>query len=353
MRIRVTEDLPGVVARCRRADRSCEEVLAKQPAQTGEYYWLKVEKTDLGTTQVRAAIARAVKVDPELVACAGQRDRHGRCVQWFSVPEAPVEHPGPLRRAGVAGKMKVLELTSSHKPVTAASVERLRWSCTLRGGRSGDGYVRAKAIMDRLRLVGVPNYVPQNAGDDGSQAHWGRQLLAGVRLPRAVAANVGAGRCLRALQEALFDHHLASRIADGLLDQVIAGDLLRLGSGAEEIAGDVAHAQKRIASWEAVVLGPLFGAGMPLAAAQALERETATLADAGLTLAQVQQLHGGRRPLRVQPAKALVDVSGEDLLIACEMPVEATITALLEEILKPPAEAPPAGDPAPGGDLAE
>ena len=99
MRIRVTEMLPGVMARCRRADRSCEEVLAKQPANTGDYFWLKVQKIDLGTTQVRAAIARSVKIDPELVSCAGQRDRQGRCVQWFSVPAEPIDHPGPLRRA--------------------------------------------------------------------------------------------------------------------------------------------------------------------------------------------------------------------------------------------------------------
>ncbi len=339
MRIRVTESLPGVVANCRRADRSCEEVLARQPAHTGDYFWLKVEKNDLGTTQVRAAIARAVKIDPDLVSCAGQRDRHGRCVQWFSVPEGPVEHPGPLRRAGVAGKMRVLELTQSHKPVTVDTIERLRWSCTLRDGRAGEGYQRAKAIMDRLRLVGVPNYWPVNASDDGSQAHWGRQLLAGVRLPKSVAANIGAGRCLRALQEALFDHHLASRVSDGLLNRVVLGDRLRLGSGAEDLVSDVEHAQKRIASWESVVLGPLFGTGMSRVEAIAEEREQATLLDAGLTPAQAVQLHGGRRPLRVQPAKALIDISGKDLLVECELPVEASITALLEEILKPKAEA--------------
>lgn len=335
MRARVTEHLPGVKARCGRADRSCEEVLAKQPANTGDYFWLKVEKNGLGTTQVRAAIARAVKIDPELVSCAGNRDRQGRCIQWFSVPEAPLEHPGPLRRAGVAGKMRVLELTQSHKPVTADTVERLRWRCTLRGGRAEDGYQRAKAIMDRLRHVGLPNYLPENPGDDGTQAHWGNELLRGGRLPRSVAANVGAGRCLRAIQSALFDHHLGSRVADGLLDRVLPGDLLRSGTGVDEVVGAVEHAQKRITTWEAVVLGPLFGAGMSPAAGEAAERETATLLDAGLTHEQVQQLHGGRRALRIQPAKALVDLAGDDLVVHCELPEEAAITTLLDELIKP------------------
>lgn len=335
MRARVTDNLPGVNARCRRADRSCEEVLAKQPAKTGDYFWLKVEKIDLGTTQVRNAIARAVKIDPELVSCAGNRDRHGRCVQWFSVPEAPLEHPGPLRRAGVAGKMRVLELTQSHKPVTPDTIERLRWRCTLKGGRAEEGYQRAKAIMDRLRHVGVPNYLPENPGDDGTHSHWGNELLRGGRLPKSVAANVGAGRCLRAIQAALFDHHLGSRVADGLLDRVLPGDLLRSESGGDELISDVARAQKRSDTWEAVVLGPMFGGGMAPVTGEAAEREAATLADAGLTPAQVQQLHGARRALRVQPAKALVDLDGEDLIVQCEFPEEVAITVLLDELIKP------------------
>jgi len=338
MRARVTENLPGVNARNRRADRLCEEVLAKQPANTGAYFWLKVEKTDLGTTQVRSAIARAVKIDPELVSCAGNRDRHGRCIQWFSVPEAPLDHPGPLRRAGVAGKMRVLEMTQSHKPVTVETIERLRWTCTLRGGRAEEGYQRAKAIMDRLRHVGLPNYLPENPGDDGTQAHWGNELLHGARLSKSVAANVGAGRCLRAIQSALFDHHLGSRVADGLLDRVLLGDLMRSTSGGDETVTNVEHALKRVTTWEAVVLGPLFGAGMAPVAGVAAEREAATLLDAGLSLAQVQQLHGGRRALRVQPAKTLIDFDGDDLVVHCELPEETAITTLLDELIKPKAQ---------------
>jgi tRNA(Glu) U13 pseudouridine synthase TruD len=68
---------------------------------------------------------------------------------------------------------------------------------------------------------------------------------------------------------------------------------------------------------------------------EAAERESATLLDAGLSLAQVQQLHGGRRALRIQPAKALVDFDGDDLVVHCELPEEAAITTLLDELIKP------------------
>jgi tRNA(Glu) U13 pseudouridine synthase TruD len=87
-----------------------------------------------------------------------------------------------------------------------------------------------------------------------------------------------------------------------------------------------------------VVLGPLFGAGMIPATGEAGERELATLLDAGLSLAQVQQLHGARRALRVQPAKAMVDLDGQDLVVQCELPEEAAITTLLDELIKPQAQ---------------
>jgi tRNA pseudouridine13 synthase len=300
---------------------------------------LKVEKNDLSTGQVRSAIARSVAADESLVGCAGNRDRQGRCVQWFSIPVSVVDHPGPLRRAGVAGKMRVLEMTSSHKPVVAETVSRLQWTCTLRKGRANDGYQRAKLIVDRLRQVGIPNYVPLHPNDDGTDARWGSDLLKGKRLPKGIIERLGRGRCLRAIQEALFNHYLGVRVSDGLLHQAINGDVIRDLKGIDSVVNDVAHTNKRLASWEAVVCGPMFGNGMLAAASDAAARELATLDDAEIAADQVALLHGERRPIRVQPAKSLVDVQGEDLVVSCELPCETAITMLLDEMLKPAQDA--------------
>ena len=339
MQARSTADLPGVEARCGRKDRSCAEVLARQPAHTGDFYWLKVEKNGLSTGQVRSAIARSVSADESLVGCAGNRDREGRCVQWFSIPISVVDHPGPLRRAGVAGKMRVLEMTSSHKPVVSETVSRLQWTCTLCKGRDNDGYLRAKAIVDRLRHIGIPNYMPLHPNDDGTDARWGSDLLQGKRLPKGIIERLGRGRCLRAIQEALFNHYLSERVSDGLLDQVINGDVLRDSKGVDSVVSDAAHAIKRIVSWEAVVCGPMFGKGMLPAAADATVRELATLADAQIMADHVVILHGDRRPIRVQPAKSLVDLQGDDIVVSCELPFETAITMMLDEILKPAVDA--------------
>jgi tRNA(Glu) U13 pseudouridine synthase TruD len=140
---------------------------------------------------------------------------------------------------------------------------------------------------------------------------------------------------MRAIQEALFNHHLSARVSDHLLDKVLAGDVIRDSAGLDSLVEDVEHATKRIRSWESVILGPLFGAGMMTARTTAVERELATLADAEVKVDHVSMLHGERRPLRVQPAKTLVDLSGDDLVVSCELPCETAITVLLDELLKP------------------
>lgn len=337
----ITAELPGCGGRCGPNDRNADEVLAKQPARTGNHWWLKVAKSGLGTQQARAAIARAVACDVEAVSCAGHRDRQGQSIQWFSLPAEVVEHPGPLRRAGAHGKMRVLELTSSHKPVTPETVSALRWSCRLRGANTGDGYQKARAVLDVLRRKGCPNWMPVSQVDE-DLVRLGRLLLDGKRLPpQAAARHVDASRCRRATQGWLFDRWLEARIADGLLDRCVLGDRLHARGGDELLVGDVASAQRRLDSFEAAVQGPLFGEGMAVVTDEALARESAVLAAVGLDAAGCAGLTGGRRSLRVQPGRTLLDVDGADLLLVCELPVEAAIDGVLAELMKPGAASEP------------
>ncbi len=330
-----TQDLPGSGGRCGPNDRSAEEVLAKQPARTGDHWWLRVEKTGLGTQQARAAIARAAACPVEAVTCAGNRDRQGRNIQWFSVPAAVVDHPGPLRRAGAHGKMRVLELTSSHKPVDATTVAGLRWSCRIRGGNQEDGYQKARAVLDVLRRQGYPNWMPVSLVDE-DLTRLGRLLLEGRRLPpQAVARRIDPSRCRRACQGWLFDRWLEARIADGLLARCIPGDRIHARNGDEVLVTDTVVAQRRLDSFEVVVQGPLFGEEMPSVADAALERERSVLAAAGLADATWNGLVGGRRSARIQPGRTLLDIDGQDLLLTCELPVEAAIDGVLDEIIKP------------------
>jgi tRNA pseudouridine13 synthase len=316
--------------------RTCEEVLAKQPAGTGGHIWVRVAKEDLSTQQARAAVARSAGIAVELVGFAGNRDRIGTCAQWFSVPGELLENPGALKRAGTQGKMRVLEITASHKPIDEAVVARLRWRVRIRDGAREGGYQRARAVLDQLRRAGMPNYVPaQRFGRDGSFAKLGKLLAQGKRLPHRAGAEADEGRCLRAWQESLFDRWLARRVADGLLGTCLEGEVVlnRLGETAVVAFRD--HVQKRMDSWEVVPLGPLFGADMEGATGEALARERAVLDDAGMDDESVARLRGSRRAARAQPANVTVDPEGDDLAIACELPCDAYVSVLLDEVVKP------------------
>lgn len=331
----VTADLPGTGGAFV-GEPECEEVPRAQPGGAGGHLWVKAVKTGIGTKQCRDAIARAVHVPAEKVVTAGNRDRRGRCVQWFSLPADLVEHPQALRTAGTQGKLRVLDVQLAHKAIDVVGIERLRWKARLAGAAAGDGYRRAREILDRLRRDGCPNWVHATAlGPDQQLARWGLMLLEGRRLPGAAGAGVTPGRCLFAAQGQLFNRWLARRIEDRLLATAIPGDVVRTAQGEAVVADDLPRWQRRLESWEAHPLGPLFGQGMASAAGDAAAREAEVIAEAGLDDARIARLHGGRRLARVQPGKAMVDIDGGDLVIACELPPEAFLAVVLEEIAKP------------------
>lgn len=329
--------LPGLQGHAPAAAWRCEEVLERQPGG-GAHHWIRVRKEGLSTGQVRGALARAAGVPEDEVACAGNRDRTGTCIQWFSIPQAALEHPGALNRAGAQGRMQVLSVQPGAMALAPELVARLRWQVRLVGAAVDQGYPRARAILDHLRLVGVPNVLPEPRADpDGILARAGRLLALGRPLPPALQrAQREPGRCLRAFQEQLFTRYLVARLADGLFARCVVGDRVRTRAGEEVLVEDAEAGQRRLDSWEAVVLGPLPGAGMAPVAGPAAAREDALLAEAGLDAAAMARLKGSRRAVRAQPQQVQLDPLEEDLQLTVELPVETPISALLAELLRAP-----------------
>lgn len=333
MRMRLTHDLPGTGGEP--AQVRCHEVLGREPNGDGKHRWVLVGKSGLSSAQARAALARAAGIPEERVAWAGARAREHAVEQWFSIAEEDLVSPRALDRAGAHGRMRVLRTVAASRPMAADQVARLRWQVRLKGGNRNGGFIKARAICDRLRRGGLPNWAPRSQfGTGGSFARWGRTLLRGRPLPGA-ARGVDAGRLLRAVQLSLFDHWLSARVADGLLGAVVAGDLVRTLRGTDELVADPTPWRGRLDAFEVAPLGPLFGAGMAPAAADALAREQAVLAAADLDDAAVARLRGDRRTARVQPQRVRIDPAGDDLELSAELPAETDLDALLDEVVKP------------------
>ena len=338
---RVAADLPALPGTLdlRPGDLACEEVLLRQPT-AGDHWWLKIRVTGLGPRQIIAAIARAGAVEEDAVAIGGGRDRRAVSIQWVSVPQDLVEHPKRFKTAGYKQKLSVLEIHEGRGPVHAGLVATLRWRCTLRG--HGDaGFMSARAILDRVRQRGFPNYLGR-ALAGGNQARWGRLLAQGKGLPpRVQGAGADPRRCLLAFRGQLFNQLVAARLDEGLLGTILDGDQVEVHGNRpppkreRELAAVGVDYQKRCDAWEAVALLPLFGRELPASAATARERELAALAAVEVDEVAFDRLKGERRALRAQPTAAQVDIQRRDLVVVCQLPTDCHIDALLEEFLRP------------------
>jgi tRNA pseudouridine13 synthase len=349
---RQCHDLPAVSATAREQPEHTRvsEVLTREPSGEGDHLWVLVRKTGLSTHQARQAIARSVDIPLSEVSLAGARDRQSRCDQWFSLPKDLPDNPGALANAGYKKMLRVQKVVEHHQPISAASVTALQWSCSLVGGNTADGYLHAKAIWDRLRNQGFPNYIAASRmGQKGQLAKWGRRVAQGKRLPPpAQRERVDPRACLGAFQADVFNRCIATRLADGLLGTALDGDILEvhlnrparhrelevITSDGGDTADHCDRAQRRLESWEAVPTAPLFGRDCPAATGTAGARETALLAALAIPARAFAHLPGSRRAVRVQPRGSL-DIERDDLVVSCLLDVDVYPQALLEEFLQP------------------
>lgn len=333
MLVLASADLPGTGGTCAPHQRRCTEMLRDKPGGEG-HWWLQVACDRLPNAQVRAAIARAAHCPVEDVSDAGSRDRHAPCLRWLSVPDGPVEHPNQLKLAGAYGKMKVMQVQPANRPVSPDDIVRLKWEIFIHEPPAG-AYDRARAVMDRLRRGGLPNYFdPHGFGRAGELARWGLMLLSGARLPEA-ARRADAHRLRRAAQEWLFNRWLADRVAAGLLGRCVLGDHIAGADGRIRTVEDAELWQRRLDSFGAQVFGPLFGQGCPPASAAAAAAEASVLAGENLVADALGGLRGGLRPARVQPQAVMVDVERSGAVtVRLELPPETRIGVLLAEVVK-------------------
>ena len=144
-----------------------------------------------------------------------------------------------------------------------------------------EALARARSIAAVIGSAGVPNYFgEQRFGRDGDNAERARAWLSGEdpgpRDPHARRFLVSS------LQSELFNAWLGRRVADGLLDAHVDGDLAARGANGRPWLITAADAALLYPAGEASPTGPMFGRSMERPAGEAGAREEATLAGASL-----------------------------------------------------------------------
>jgi tRNA pseudouridine13 synthase len=343
----VTADLPGSggIVKAAPEDFRVEEVPAYLPAGAGPHLWLLVEKRARTTRDVVRELSRALSAPERDAGYAGMKDKAAVTVQWLSFPVA--RDPDPASLAGEG--WRVVQASRHANKLRLGHARGNRFEVVVRGGDLG----RARACALALGERGLANFFgAQRFGVEGRNAAVGRALILG-RTDEPEARRASRDRflrrlCLSAWQSSLFNRWLAERMADGLFDRALAGDVMKkLESGGVFVCEDAAADSPRVAAFEISPAGPIFGHKMREAAGLAREREERLLAADGVTAADLRrgggEAEGTRRPGRIPVAVALDEVEG-GYRARFELPTGCYATVVLGELTKSGESAPEEGE---------
>jgi tRNA pseudouridine13 synthase len=331
----MTADLPGIGGRIKTEseDFEVEEIPAYQPSGEGDFLYLWVEKRDMGAEYFARQVAKRLGIPPAEVGTAGLKDRRAVTRQMVSVPTACADRVGALDGDGI----RVLSSSRHGNKLKPGHLHGNRFRILIRDA-DPSAADRLDPILKRLDAEGLPNfYGAQRFGRDGETVKLGLAMLEGTaRPPRSPFLRKLA---LSAAQSALFNHHLARRMTDGLMRRVLPGDVMaKWPFGGLFVADDVPREQERFDRRETVHAGPMFGRKTFAAAGEEAAREEATLADAGLARSSFngfgKLLQGTRRHDLVYLDGLSATVEPDGVRLTFTLPAGSYATVLLREVMK-------------------
>jgi tRNA pseudouridine13 synthase len=327
-------DLPGIGGKIKTIpeDFEVEEIPAYEPSGQGDFLYLWIEKRDMGAEFFTRQIARRLDIPVGEVGTAGLKDRRAVTRQMVSVPANIEAQLAQLEGDGI----KVLRVGRHVNKLRPGHLHGNRFRILIREPANVD----ARAIIDRLRQHGLPNYYgPQRFGQDGETLQAGLALLHGEQTAKSIRNPLLKKLALSAAQSALFNHSLALRFHDGLLGRVLPGDVMcKIPFGGMFVAIDAEAEQKRFDGREIVTAGPIFGRKTFAAAQEAAQREKATLTAFELTESSFngfgKLLQGTRRHNLVYIDDLAAGAEAEGLRLTFSLPAGSYATVLLREFVK-------------------
>jgi len=309
-----------------------EEIPAYLPGGSGEHLMILVQKHGLTTRQVVDALAAHAGITARNIGTAGLKDKQALTRQWVSLPASCTERMKTFSCKGV----EILEQDLHRNKLKTGHLKGNRFIIRVRDLQP-EGVEDVIRRGHRLLADGVPNYFgSQRFGPGMQNLQNGMDLLKGKRKHRP-------GRTLRlvlnAVQSALFNDVVATRVRKGFFKKVLAGDILvKADSGGIFSCQDPAVDQERLDAGEIHVTGPMFGPRMRLPEGKSLEMETEILRASGLTVESFKKFkkltRGTRRSQRVFPLDFNTEARPDGVILSFSLPPGAYATTLLAELVK-------------------
>lgn len=408
-RVYLTREVAGIGGRIkeRPEDFLVDEVPLYEPSGEGEHIYLYVEKRGMSTFELVELLAGHFGVPRMAIGYAGLKDRKAVTRQVMSVhtPGKTAEDFPSIK----SERVQVLWADQHANKLRPGHLKGNRFSVRIRGVRMGD-VLRAQRVMKTLADVGVANrFGQQRFGAAGNNHLVGQELIRGdykAALDEMLGARRGApasqaemrrlyaagdlmgalAACPRgchteqqalrmlvrgaaparvwrsvdpaavkflisAAQSAVFNAVLDQRVEQGLLGELVNGDVgMNVTSRGVFAVDDAvlanAETRERLRKFDIAPTGPMWGTSMMRAQGRTGRVEAEALAACGLKetdLERFEETHGGwiegsRRPLRVAVTDIEVeggsDEHGEYVRLAFDLPRGAFATVVLEEVMK-------------------
>ncbi len=319
------------VLRDRCEDFIVDELLGFEPDGNGQYAWLQIEKRDSNTAWVAHHLAELAGVDPRQVSYAGLKDRRAVTRQWFSIDLRGIDEPDWT--AIESDAIRLLRVTRHPRRLGKGMHAGNRFTLILRELQGPLEVLDAR--LHEIAARGVPNYfTEQRFGHEMGNLGKARQLFAG-RLGR-IDRNT-RGFYLSAARAWLFNEVLARRVAEGIWDSPIDGDVLIYADSQTPFQAFVVDQDMldAIAAHKLHPTGPLHGRGPGMARKTCERIEAEALSQyadwcQGLERAGLRQ---ARRALRLCPGDMRWQRDGSGLRLSFDLPPGGYATAVLRECI--------------------
>jgi tRNA pseudouridine13 synthase len=325
----VTSSLSGTggVLRTLPEDFRVEELPLYLPQGHGSHAYALVEKRNLTTRDLVLALMREGLKEKE-IGVAGLKDKVAVTQQWLSVPN---KHAGAFEAVERLEGVKVLETSRHQNRLGMGHLTGNRFTICVRQTEL-DAVAKARAILDVLQRIGVPNYFgPQRFGIGGKNAVDGYRLVHREAVPGGYHLK---GFFISSLQSLVVNHVLARRIEQDIFDSVVLGDWAKKHDTGGVFKVEIESEAERAERFEISATLPLFGKKVKLSEAKAGDLEQEVLDWLELTWVKFASRRGDRRYSRLPLGETHLQATEDGYIIQFDLMRGAFATSLLRELLK-------------------
>ncbi len=157
-----------------------EEIPLYTPTGTGNYLYLKIQKTDMSTWKLITVLAKATGLQERDIGYAGLKDKNATTIQYISIPK---NREKELNKNLTTEKIEILERTYNKAPLKIGQLKGNKFSIILHNIDSNDAKF-FNTTAKKMQKDGIPNYYGyQRFGEDSRSYLQGKEIAqSGKRL---------------------------------------------------------------------------------------------------------------------------------------------------------------------------